>query len=191
MLGKVAIAGLGYTEFSATSPGTSYRELTYEAAVKAYNEVGIEPKDVDTFVCTSEDFCEGYSISDEYCNDQLGAVLKPVQTIPGDAIHSLAVGTMLVLTGKFEIVAVQALSKLSNMQTIPNMINFALDPVLNRPLDEHYSFTSGLGMNRFLYEGKATRDQCASVVVRARIRSRPGAGPRSGRGRRHRVRHLL
>ncbi len=168
MIGKVAITGLGYTKFSAASPGTSFRELTHEAAVKAYNEVGIEPKDIDTFVCTSEDLCEGYSISDEYCNDQLGAVLKPVQTIPGDAIHSLAVGTMLVLTGQFDIVAVQALSKLSNMKTIPNMVNFAFDPVLNRPLDEHYSYVSGLAMNRFLHDGKATREQCAQVVVKNR-----------------------
>lgn len=168
MIGKVAITGLGYTEFSAASPGTSFRELTYEAAAKAYNEVGIEPKDIDTFVCTSEDFCEGYSISDEYCNDQLGAVLKPVQTIPGDAIHSLAVGTMLVLTGQFDIVAVQALSKLSNMKTIPNMVNFAFDPILNRPLNEHYSYVSGLAMNRFLHDGKATREQCARVVVKNR-----------------------
>ena len=168
MIGKVAIAGLGYTKFSAGSPGTSFRELTHEAAVKAYNEVGVEPKDIDTFVCTSEDLCEGYSISDEYCNDQLGAVLKPVQTIPGDAIHSLAVGTMLVLTGQFDIVAVQALSKLSNMKTIPNMVNFAFDPILNRPLDEHYSYVSGLAMNRFLHDGKATREQCARVVVKNR-----------------------
>lgn len=168
MVGKVAIAGLGYTAFSATSPGTSYRELTYEAAVKAYNEVGIEPKDVDTFVCTSEDFCEGYSIADEYCNDQLGAVLKPVQTIPGDAIHSLAVGAMLVLTGRFDTVVVQALSKISNMKTVPQMANFAFDPVLNRPLDEHSSFLSGIGMNRFLYEGMATREQCALVAVKNR-----------------------
>lgn len=168
MVGKVAIAGLGYTAFQATTPGVSYRELTYEAAVKAYNEVGIDPKDVDTFVCTSEDMCEGYSISDEYCNDQLGGALKPVQTIPGDAIHSLAVGTMLVLTGHFDIVVVQALSKMSNMLTVPQMVNFAFDPVLNRPLDEHYTFVSGLGMNRFLHEGMATREQCALVAVKNR-----------------------
>jgi acetyl-CoA C-acetyltransferase len=168
MVGKVAIAGLGYTAFSATSPGTSFRELTYEAAVKAYNEVGIDPKDIDTFVCTSEDLCEGYSISDEYCNDQVGGALKPIQTIPGDAIHSLAVGTMLILTGHFDIVAVQALSKMSNMKTIPQMVNFAFDPVLNRPLDQYYPFVAGLDMNRFIHEGRATREQCALVAVKNR-----------------------
>lgn len=168
MIGKVAIAGLGYTACCSSSKGVSYRELTYEAAVKAYNEVGIEPKDIDAFVCTSEDLGEGYSISDEYCNDQLGGVLKPVQTIPGNAVHSFAVGAMMVLTGQFDIVAIQGLSKMSNMKTIPNLVNFAFDPVLNRPLDEHYNFVSGLGMNRFIHEGRATREQCAMVVVKNR-----------------------
>lgn len=163
---RVAIAGIGHTGFSSVSPGSSYRELTYEAAVKAFEEVGIEPKDVDSFVCTSEDFMEGYSISDEYCNDQLGAVLKPGQTIPGDFIHSLAVAVMHVLTERFDIVVVQALSKASNMKTIPEMINFAMDPVLNRPLDVTSYFVAGLEMNRFLAEKRATREQCAAVVVK-------------------------
>ncbi|MDD5749011.1 MAG: acetyl-CoA acetyltransferase [Actinomycetota bacterium] len=168
MSSRVAIAGIGTTNFSVTSPGVSYRELTYEAAVKAYEEVGIEPKDVDSFVCTSEDFCEGYSISDEYANDQLGAVLKPVQTISGDAIHSLATATMLILTGHFNIVVVQALSKMSNVKTIPEIMNFAFDPILNRPLDEYYLYVSGLDMNRFIFEGRANRNQCAMVVVKNR-----------------------
>lgn len=168
MLGKVAIAGLGYSAFSPTSCDSSYRELTYEAAVKAYTEVGIEPKDIDSFVCTSEDFCEGYSISDEYCNDQLGAVLKPAQTISGDAIHSLAVGVMHILTGKFDIVAVQALSKISNMKSVPKLLNFALDPILNRPFDVHSSFISGMELNRFLHDKRATREQCAMVSVKNR-----------------------
>ena len=71
MLPKVAIVGVGTTGFRATTPDVSYRELTYEAAVKAYSEAGVEPKDIDGFVSTAEDFLEGYSIADEYCNDLL------------------------------------------------------------------------------------------------------------------------
>ena len=39
MVGRVAIVGLGYTPFSPTSPEHSYREMTYEAAAMAYEEV--------------------------------------------------------------------------------------------------------------------------------------------------------
>ncbi len=186
---RVAIAGVGYTAFTSVSPGVSYRELTYEAAVKAYEEAGVEPKDVDSFVCTSEDFLEGYSISDEYCNDQLGAVLKPVQTIPGDFMHSLAVGVMHILTGKFDIVVVQALSKASNMKTISEMINFALDPVLNRPLDVTPYAVAGLEMNRFLEEGRATREQCAAVVVKNKANAL--LNPLAGYGASITVDHVL
>ncbi len=186
---RVAIAGLGYTAFTSVSPGSSYRELTYEAAVKAYEEAGIEPKDVDSFVCTSEDMLEGYSISDEYCNDQLGAVLKPAQTIPGDFLHSLAVGVMHILTEQFDIVVVQALSKASNMKTIPDLLNFAFDPVLNRPLDVTAYALAGLEMNRFLTDGRATREQCAAVVVKNKANALKN--PLAGYGASISVEHVL
>ena len=165
---RVAIVGVGTSAFRSVTPDVSYRELTHEAAVKAYLDAGVEPKDIDGFVATAEDFLEGYSISDEYAPDQLGAVLKPVQTVPGDAIQSLGTAAMMILTGEFDIVAVQALSKASNMLTIPDMVNFALDPVLNRPLDDVYHFVAGLEMTRFMYETGVTREQCASVVVKNR-----------------------
>ncbi|NIQ39930.1 MAG: acetyl-CoA acetyltransferase, partial [Proteobacteria bacterium] len=54
MTKRVAIVGIGATGFRATTPDVSYRELTYEAATKAYLDAGIEPKDVDSFVSTAE-----------------------------------------------------------------------------------------------------------------------------------------
>jgi acetyl-CoA C-acetyltransferase len=168
MLPKVAVVGVGTTGFRATTPDVSYRELTYEAAVKAYQEAGVEPKDIDGFVSTAEDFFEGYSIADEYCNDQLGAVLKPISTVPGDFIQSLAQGCMMIQSGFGRIVAVQALSKASNMLTISNMVNFAMDPIFARPLDAHPDFVAGLEMNRYLHETGTSREACAAVVVKNR-----------------------
>ena len=80
---RVGIVGIGTSGFRATTPDVSYRELTYEAATKAYLDAGIGPDDVGSFVATSEDFLEGYSIADEYSPDQLGGVLKSVHTVPG------------------------------------------------------------------------------------------------------------
>lgn len=163
---RVAIIGVGTTGFRATTPDVSYRELTYEAATKAYLEAGIEPKQVDAFVATSEDFLEGYSISDEYSPDQLGAVLKPIYTIPGDLIHSLASAYMMILSGIGNLMVVQGLSKASNMLTKSDMITFAMDPIYNRPLKESPHAIAGLEMTRFLYESGASREQCAKVVVK-------------------------
>ncbi len=166
MTKRVAIIGIGTTGFRATTPDLSYRELTYEAAVKAYLDAGVEPKQIDAFVATSEDFLEGYSISDEYSPDQLGAVLKPIYTVPGDFIHSLASAHMMILSGVADIAVAQGLSKASNMLTLSEMITFAMDPIYNRPLGQSPHVVAAMEMNRFMYETGTTQDQCAQVVVK-------------------------
>jgi acetyl-CoA C-acetyltransferase len=168
MFKQVFIVGVGTTGFRATTPDVSYRELTYEAAVKAYSDAGVEPKDIDGFVATSEDFFEGYSIADEYSNDQLGAIQKSVNTVAGDFMHGLAQGCMMIQAGFSRLVVVQGLSKASNMLTKSELVNFALDPVYNRPLNVHPDFIAGLEMNRFLYETKTSRMACAAVVAKNR-----------------------
>jgi acetyl-CoA C-acetyltransferase len=141
----------------------------HDAAVRAYADAGVEPRrDVESFVTVAEDFHEGTSIFDEYVPDQLGAVLKPVQTITGDGLHGLATAYMLVRTGQFDVVAVEAHSKASNIRTLPEVTAYAQDPVLNRPLHLNTHFVAGLEMNRYLYETGTTHEQCAAVVVKNR-----------------------
>jgi len=168
MVKEIAIIGVGTTGFRATTPDLSYRELTYEAAKKAYLDAGIEPKEIGAFVATSEDFAEGYSIADEYSPDQLGAVLKPIYTVPGDFIQSMGSGFMMLKSGLYDIVAVQGLSKASNMITKSYLTDFALDPIYNRPLKEHSAYIAGMEMMRYLHETGTTREQCAQVVVKNR-----------------------
>jgi acetyl-CoA C-acetyltransferase len=72
---RVGVAGVGWSGFSPTTEGTSYKELMFEAARSAYADAGVDPRsDIDSFVCCSEDIEEGTSIFDEYVPDQLGAV---------------------------------------------------------------------------------------------------------------------
>jgi acetyl-CoA C-acetyltransferase len=166
---RVAIIGVGWVGFRPTSPEYSYKELMYEAALRAYVDAGVDPRrDVDSFVTVAEDFHEGTSIFDEYVPDQIGAALKPVQTICGDGLHGLATGYMLVKTGQFDIVAVEAHSKASNLRTHDEVTAYAQDPVLNRPLRFNTHFVAGMEMNRFLYESGNTREDCAAVVVKNR-----------------------
>jgi acetyl-CoA C-acetyltransferase len=165
---RVGIVGIGTTGFRATTPDLSYRELTYEAASKAYLDAGIEPKQVGAFVCTSEDMLEGYSIADEYAPDQVGAVLKPCHSVPGDFIQSLANGVMLVQANFADLVVIQGLSKASNMLTKGDLITMASDPFTWRPLKESHHAIAAMEMNRYLWASGATREQCAEVVVRNR-----------------------
>jgi acetyl-CoA C-acetyltransferase len=164
---NVAIVGIGYTTFRPLSPEVSYKELMYEAAVKAYEDAGLDPRrDVDSFVTVAEDFIEGTSIFDEYVPDQIGGLLKPNVTIPGEGIHGMATAYMQIASGMMDVVAVEAHSKASNVLTLPRITAYAMDPVLNRPLAANPVFVAGMEMNRYLWATGSTRDQCAQVVVK-------------------------
>lgn len=166
---RVAIVGVGWSGFRPSTPDQSYKELMYEAAVRAYADAGVDPRsDVDSFVTVAEDFHEGVSIFDEYVPDQLGAALKSVHTIPGDGLHGLATAYMMIRTGQFDVVAVEGHSKASNVLTLPEVTAYAQDPVLNRPLRLNTHFVAGMEMQRYLFETGTTHEECAAVVVKNR-----------------------
>ncbi len=165
---RVAIIGVGYTIPRASSTELSYRELTYEAAVRAYEEAGVHPRDIQCFTTCAEDFNEGTSIFDEYVPDQLGAPLKPVHTISGDGLQGLAAAYMQITTGLFDLAVIEAHSKASNIVSHDSIINFAVDPVFNRPLNLNPHYIAGLEMNRYLYETSTSNQACAQVVVKNR-----------------------
>jgi len=167
MADKVAIIGVGYTPPRPLTPDVSYKEMTYEAAVKSYHDANLSShKDIDGFVTCAEDLLEGTSIFDEYTPDQLGAVQKPMHTISGDALYGIATAYMKIKTGLMNIVVVEAHSKASNIKTLPHILNYAVDPILNRPLNLHPYYIAGLEMQSFLAQTKTTPEQCASVVVK-------------------------
>ena len=164
---RVAIVGVGCTGFRRITPEQSYKEMVYEAAMRAYNDAGVDPRrDVESFVTVAEDFHEGTSIFDEYTPDQIGGALKPVHTITGDGLHGIATAYMLIRTGQFGIVAVEGHSKASNIKTLSEINAYAQDPVLNRPLKFNSHFIAGLEMNRYLFETGTTHEQCAAVAVK-------------------------
>ena len=137
----------------------------WEAAVRAYADAGVDPRrDVDGFITVAEDFNEGTSIFDEYVPDQIGGV--PVHTITADGLHGLAAAYMNIRTGLMDIVAVEGHSKASNILTPFDILNYAVEPIYNRPLGLHPYFIAGLEMNRYLHETGTPLEACAQVVVK-------------------------
>ncbi|MBX5321782.1 MAG: thiolase domain-containing protein [Candidatus Bathyarchaeota archaeon] len=165
---EVAIVGVGCVGFRPITLELSYKELMFEAAVKAYEDAGgIDPrKDVDVFVTCAEDYLEGFSIFDEFVPDQLGAALRHLFTVSGDGMLGLATAYMLIKTGHFDTVVVEAHSKASDILTYMDIVNFGLDPIFNRPLGGHPYYIAGLEMNRYLHDTCTTEEQCAQVVVK-------------------------
>jgi acetyl-CoA C-acetyltransferase len=48
---RVAIVGVGCTGFRSSTPEQSYKEMVYEAAMRAYTDAGVDPRrDVESFI---------------------------------------------------------------------------------------------------------------------------------------------
>ncbi|MFB6094879.1 MAG: hypothetical protein ABEJ71_00305, partial [Halodesulfurarchaeum sp.] len=132
---NVAVAGVGYAGFSATTPELGWKELMYKASTRAYRDAGVDPRqDVDSFLTCAEDYWEGFSIFDEFVPDQLGSVLRPTGTITDDGIVGLGNAAMQIRTGEFDVVVVEAHSKASDLLTHEDVQLFSMDPVYTRPL---------------------------------------------------------
>jgi len=169
MPAKVAIVGVGHTAFRATSPGLSYKELMFEAATRAYEDAGLDARsEIDSFLTCSEDLAEGTSIFDEYVPDQIGGAERPVYTVGGDTIQGLATAYMQIASGIVEVVALEAHSKASNVETPGELHAFALDPIFVRPLGFNAHAMAGLEASMYLAASGATREQCAHVAAKNR-----------------------
>lgn len=163
---QIAIVGAGYTPLRGLSPQASFRELVFEAAVRAYQDAGITPADIDSVVALGEDYREGTCISDEYVPDQLGAVQKPVHTVTGDGVQGLGMAWMLLNSGVADIVVLEGHSKASNIRYPANVEAMALDPSYVRPHGWNPLFVAGLEMRRFLHDAGVTPRQAARVAVK-------------------------
>src|SRR5579864_7212896 len=116
MPNRVGIVGIGCEGFRPVVSDLSTRELMFEAATRAYDDASIEArKDVGSFICCTEDFWEGWSITDEMVPDQIGGAGRPVCTIAGDAITGLGNAIMHLASGVADVVALEAHSKASDV----------------------------------------------------------------------------
>lgn len=168
MTDRIAIIGVGYTAARPTSEHLSFKEMMFEAAQKAYADAGIDAHEIESFVTCAEDLTEGISIFDEYTPDQLGAVKKPMHTLTQDGLHGIADAVMQIRSRLFGLVLVEAHSKHSNLENPNAILDYALDPVYNRPLGFNPHVIAGLEMNAFLHQRGITQVQCAQVVAKNR-----------------------
>ncbi|MCE4601126.1 MAG: thiolase domain-containing protein [Desulfurococcales archaeon] len=138
---RAAIIGVGWYGFKPTTPEVSFREMMFEAATRAYQDAGIDPRrDVDAFLSAQEDFWEGIAIADEFAPEPIGGVLRPTVTVAGDGMQALANAVMLVQTGYFDIVAVEAHGKPSDIASLGEIYDLALDPIHHRPVKPAHPF---------------------------------------------------
>ncbi|MHA1147077.1 MAG: thiolase C-terminal domain-containing protein [Promethearchaeota archaeon] len=132
---KVCVIGIGHTDFNCITPDMEWKDFMYEACNKAYVDACIDPRrDVGSFITCAEDYWEGFSIFDEFVPDQVGAVLRPCCTVCGDGIYGLGTAYMQIMTEYFDVVAVEAHSKVSDLLTYGDIMLHAFDPLFERPI---------------------------------------------------------
>ena len=166
---RVGIVGIGMTAFRPSTPESSWKELMFEAAARAYADAGVDPRtDVDSFLTCAEDYYEGFGIFDEFVPDQLGAAMRPTCTVSGDGLQGLANAFMQIQTGLVDVAVVEAHSKVSDLLTLEGVIEHALDPIWNKPLGGHPFVIAGLEADAFLRTTRTPPKALASVVSKNR-----------------------
>ncbi len=166
---KVAIIGIGVYGPKHTIPELSFRELAFEAALRAYKDAGIEDprRDIDAFISCQEDFWEGIAIADEFAPEPIGGVLRPTFTVSGDGLQGLAQAYMLIKTGYFDVVTVEAHAKPSDIKTFDGIMELAFDPNYMRPIaPPNYHFLAALEARAFMELADARREDLALVVAK-------------------------
>ncbi len=165
---RVGIISIGWYGFSPSTPEVSFREMMFESSNRAYSAVGIDPrKEVDAFVVCQEDYWEGIAITNEFAPEPLGGVLRPTVTIAGDGLQCIVTAYQLIKTGYFDIVAVEAHSKASNIATLSKIYEIALDPHYVRPLyAKNPLFLAGLEARAYMERTGAEKYHLALVAVK-------------------------
>ncbi|MEM4697856.1 MAG: thiolase domain-containing protein, partial [Acidilobaceae archaeon] len=126
---RVAVIGIGYYGFKPSVPDLSFREMMFEAAMRAYYDANVDARrDIDVFISCQEDFWEGIAISDEFAPEPIGGVLRPTMTITGDGLQCIGQAYMIIKSGLADIVAVEAHAKPSDIESIQEIYELSLDP---------------------------------------------------------------
>ncbi len=183
-MAKAAIIGVGWYGLRPSTPEVSFREMVFEAATRAYADAGLDPrKDVDAFISAQEDFWEGIAIADEFAPEPVGGVLRPTFTVAGDGLQALAHAVMMVETGMFDVVAVEAHAKPSDIATLGDIIMLAHDPLHMRPIrPAHPLFMMAFDAQAYLMRTGA--DISHFALVSAVNRQRGLYNPRASYGAR-------
>lgn len=177
-MSQPAIVGVGYSGFQPSTPHLNFREMVYEAAVRAYEDAGgLDPgSDVDAFISCQEDFWEGISITDEFVPDQLGAVLRPVYTIAGDGLQCLFSAYAMIESGAFDVVVIESHGKPSEILSMRDIVMMSYDPIYIRPLEPENVFVfNALEARAFIDHNRLSREDLGLYVVnsmRRGLRSR-------------------
>ena len=122
---------------------------------------------IDSVVSCCEDFWENRVISQFLVQREIGAHGMPETKVCADGAQAVYLGTIQILSGRYDIVLVVSYRKESI--TVRSIIeNCGLDPIYMRPLGLDYSVAAAMQARRYMFKYGINEEQCAKVVAKNR-----------------------
>lgn len=174
---KVAVVGVGHTDFTAGSPKTQL-ELLSEASMDALNESNLRPKDIQAIFVGNVlgDFSEGQGMIQSYLADNIGCFNVPASRFEGacaSATMAIRDAFMWVASGFYDIVLVGGVEKATTMGTPLATRTFAMFHDARYEYPAGFTFPAFFALLTHLYAHKhdipleRLKEQMAQVTVQS------------------------
>jgi len=161
---RIAIVGVGQTKYEKGNT-KNFAELVYEVARKALDDAGMELRDIDNVVTTTNDFFDGRTIACMPVAEAAGSYGRDATNVEGDGTLSAFYGLMRTLSGVYGTTMVTTHCKVS--EGSPRKIfNQAFDPIYDRLLGMDAISSSALQARAYMHRFGITEEQCAKVSVK-------------------------
>lgn len=161
---RAAIVGVGQTKYERGKT-KSFSELVYEAARKALDDAGLDLKDIDNVVTTTNDFYDGRTIACMAVAEAAGSYGRDATNVEGDGTLSAFYGLMRTLSGVYGTTMVTAHCKVSEGSP-RKLFNQAFDPIYERVLGLDAISSCALQARAYMHRFGITQEQCAKVSVK-------------------------
>jgi acetyl-CoA C-acetyltransferase len=162
---KIAIVGIGQTNYARRKRAQNFAEIVYEVTTNALEDASMTIADIDNVVTVSNDFWDGRTISSMAITDACGSQGKNVSTVEGDGAFGAFYGLMRILSGSFGTTLVVSHIKCSE-SSMAHITNAMFDPVYERMLGLDAINSSALQARAYMDKYGVTEEHCAKVSVK-------------------------
>ena len=171
-LRKVAIVGVGQSNFKFRRDDASYAELVQEAVQAALADGNLSIEEIQAVVFSlAPDSLIGVGNAERWCVDAIGAANKPfmrVNTGGSTGISSVLTGYYHVASGLYDTVLVAGADKVGESGDSQIILNKMWDPLYERQIPLNAINMLAMSAVRYMYKYGMTERHMALVTVKNR-----------------------
>lgn len=146
------------------------RELVYEVSRDALQQVGLDKDRLGTIVTASSDYWQGMGCSNVFYYEAAASYLKDSPKVESDSVHAFTYACMRLLSGHFDIALVAAVTKCSEVPTIPALTTLSSDPIFQRPVGLEEQSAAGLQAQAYL-QGYGVPEEVLARAAQKNLRN--------------------